>query len=85
MNTLAHDDKTAPAAGAFSAPSGARPTGGIHRGIWIGGALMGVTIVALATALVVKGHGGDSAPAPTPLASVATVPGTTASTCPTSW
>jgi len=39
---------------------------GIHRGIWIGGGLMALTIIALATTLVVRGNSAtDSA---TPLA-----------------
>ena len=32
------------------------PAGGIHRGVWIGGGLMALTIIALATTLVVKNH-----------------------------
>ncbi len=31
-------------------------TGGIHRGVWIGGGLMALTIIALATTLVVKNN-----------------------------
>jgi outer membrane lipoprotein SlyB len=41
---------------------------GLPRAIWVGGALMGLTIVALATALVVKSHDGASPAAATPLA-----------------
>jgi outer membrane lipoprotein SlyB len=32
------------------------PASGIHRGVWIGGGLMALTIVALATTLVVKNN-----------------------------
>jgi outer membrane lipoprotein SlyB len=39
-------------------PSGAA---GLPRAIWIGGGLMGLTIIALATTLVVKGNGNDTA------------------------
>ncbi len=42
-------------------------TPGVHRGIWIGGGLMALTIVALATTLVVKSNHSD-APAADPLA-----------------
>ena len=51
---------------------------GIHRGVWIGGGLMGLTIVALATTLVVKNNDGvaDSASAaPAPLVSATTPSG----------
>lgn len=41
---------------------------GLPRAVWVGGALMGLTIVALATALVVKSHGSDDSGAATPLA-----------------
>jgi outer membrane lipoprotein SlyB len=43
---------------------------GLPRAVWVGGALMGLTIVALATALVVKSHGNDATGAngPAPLA-----------------
>jgi outer membrane lipoprotein SlyB len=41
---------------------------GLPRAVWVGGALMGLTIVALATALVVKSHGTDTSGAATPLA-----------------
>jgi outer membrane lipoprotein SlyB len=43
---------------------------GIHRGVWIGGGLMGLTIIALATTLVVKNN--DALPDPaTPMPLVA--------------
>jgi outer membrane lipoprotein SlyB len=35
---------------------------GVHRGIWIGGGLMALTIVALATTLVVKSNHSDTQP-----------------------
>ena len=44
--------------------------GGIHRGVWIGGGLMALTIVALATTLVVKNN--DSLPDPAAVPAVAT-------------
>lgn len=34
---------------------------GLPRAVWIGGGLMGLTIIALATTLVVKGNGNDTA------------------------
>ena len=34
--------------------------GGIHKGVWIGGGLMALTIIALATALVVKSNGSSN-------------------------
>jgi outer membrane lipoprotein SlyB len=37
-------------------------SGGIHRGVWIGGGLMALTIIALATTLVVKNNDAISAP-----------------------
>jgi len=40
-------------------------TGGIHRGVWIGGGLMALTIVALATTLVIKSNGDSAVPAAT--------------------
>ena len=55
-------------------------TNGIHRGVWIGGGLMALTIVALATTLVVKNNDGlsDSASAaPSPLVSTTVTPGAT--------
>jgi outer membrane lipoprotein SlyB len=53
---------------------------GIHRGVWIGGGLMGLTIIALATTLVVKNS--DSVPnganaATSPLVSTTVTPGAT--------
>jgi outer membrane lipoprotein SlyB len=42
---------------------------GIHRGVWIGGGLMAVTIIALATTLVVRSNGASpDAATPTTLA-----------------
>jgi outer membrane lipoprotein SlyB len=38
--------------------------GGISKGVWIGGGLMALTIVALATALVFKGNSGTETAAP---------------------
>jgi len=39
--------------------------GGIHRGIWVGGGLMALTIIALATTLVVRSNGAsDDSTAP---------------------
>ena len=35
---------------------------GIHRGVWIGGGLMALTIIALATTLVVKSNNNDALP-----------------------
>jgi outer membrane lipoprotein SlyB len=35
---------------------------GIHRGVWIGGGLMALTIIALATTLVVKNNNSDALP-----------------------
>ena len=46
---------------------------GIHRGVWIGGGLMGLTIIALATTLVVKNN--DALPDAAPLATTTTTPG----------
>ena len=46
---------------------------GIHRGVWIGGGLMALTIIALATTLVVKNN--DALPEATPLAATTTTPG----------
>jgi len=70
MNTMLHNSNsnTAPKSGFASA------AGGVHRGIWIGGGLMALTIVALATALVVKNTDSVTDNA-TPLA--ATMPATT--------
>ena len=49
------------------------PAAGIHRGVWIGGGLMALTIIALATTLVVKKN--DALPDP-----AAGVPATTVAT-----
>jgi len=35
---------------------------GVHRGVWIGGGLMALTIIALATTLVVKNNNSDALP-----------------------
>ena len=44
----------------------------VHRGVWIGGGLMALTIVALATALVMKsGNSGVETPAQEPVAQAA--------------
>ena len=43
---------------------------GIHRGVWIGGGLMGLAIIALATTLVVKNN--DALPDAAPLATTTT-------------
>ncbi|HEX7639133.1 MAG TPA: hypothetical protein VF457_12115, partial [Burkholderiaceae bacterium] len=51
----------------------------LPRGVWIGGALMGLTIVALATALVVRSHPSDGATAAGPVAT-ASAPDAGAST-----
>lgn len=50
---------------------------GVPRGIWIGGGLMALTIIALATTLVVKGNGDTTASADTaaPLVATTTTPG----------
>lgn len=51
---------------------------GVPRGIWIGGGLMAVTIIALATTLVVKGNGSSdtaAADTATPLVATTTTPG----------
>ena len=50
---------------------------GLPRGIWIGGGLMALTIIALATTLVVKGNNSDTAAADTaaPLVATTTTPG----------
>lgn len=71
MNTMTRTPTTPQTSmAASSLTAGGRPVAaGIHRGIWIGGGLMALTIVALATALVVKSNGPDSA---SPVASTAT-------------
>jgi len=49
---------------------------GLPRAIWIGGGLMALTIIALATTLVVKGGSNDSAAdTATPLVATTTTPG----------
>jgi outer membrane lipoprotein SlyB len=49
--------------------------GGIPRGVWIGGGLMALTIVALATALVIKsGNSGVETPAPLAATPAVTAP-----------
>jgi outer membrane lipoprotein SlyB len=61
------------------APSSLTTTGhpvagsGVHRGVWIGGGLMALTIVALATALVMKGGNSGAE-----TAQLATTPAVTA-------
>ncbi len=54
-------------------PQNTPSTGGIHRGVWIGGGLMALTIIALATTLVVKNN--DAVP---DQATTATAAGTSA-------
>ena len=54
--------------------------GGIHRGVWIGGGLMAVTIIALATRLGVKSNDAlpdPAAGAPTALAAAPATPAAT--------
>jgi outer membrane lipoprotein SlyB len=53
---------------------------GLPRAVWIGGGLMGLTIIALATTLVVKGNSNDTAAdaTVTPLVATTTTPGTPA-------
>ena len=50
---------------------------GLPRAVWIGGGLMGLTIIALATTLVVKGNNNDAAAdtTVTPLVATTTTPG----------
>ena len=50
---------------------------GIHRGVWIGGGLMALTVIALATTLVVKNNDAlsDSGGTPAPLAASTTTAG----------
>ena len=53
-------------------------TAGLPRAIWIGGGLMALTIIALATTLVVKGNNSDTAAtdnAVAPLVATTTTPG----------
>ena len=60
-------------------PNSTGSPAGIHRGVWIGGGLMGLTIIALATTLVVKNNDAlpDAAAGATPTTLVAanTTPG----------
>ena len=60
-------------------PNSTGSTAGIHRGVWIGGGLMGLTIIALATTLVVKNNDALPDPAagatPTTLVAANTTPG----------
>ena len=48
---------------------------GIHRGVWIGGGLMALTIIALATTLVVKNNDALPDTAATPLVASTATPG----------
>ena len=57
---------------------------GIHRGVWIGGGLMALTIIALATTLVVKNNDAPTDPATTAATSTTTAPLVAANTTPTS-
>ncbi len=57
---------------------------GIHRGVWIGGGLMALTIVALATTLVVKNNDALTDPATTAATSTSTAPLVAANTTPAS-
>lgn len=57
---------------------------GIHRGVWIGGGLMALTIIALATTLVVKNNDALTDPATTAATSTAAAPLVAANTTPTS-
>ena len=54
---------------------------GLPRAVWIGGGLMGLTIIALATTLVVKGNSNDTVAdaSVTPLVAITTTPGAPAS------
>ncbi len=57
---------------------------GIHRGVWIGGGLMALAIIALATTLVVKNNDALTDPATTAATSTAAAPLVAANTTPTS-
>ena len=77
MNTMLRNPGTsnqnALAPSNLTAGAGMRPqAGGIHKGIWIGGGLMALTIIALATALVVKGNGSGAETAAPVAATTAT-------------
>lgn len=79
MNTMIRNTSAPQTTSLAASPlvAGGRPAAaGIHRGIWIGGGLMALTIVALATALVVKSNGPDTAAPVAAMAPAAAVPGT---------
>jgi outer membrane lipoprotein SlyB len=64
-----------------TSPNDSRSTAsGIHRGVWIGGGLMALTIIALATTLVVKKNDALQDPAAgapiAPMVAANTTPGT---------
>ncbi len=66
-------------------PNSTRSTAsGIHRGVWIGGGLMALTIIALATTLVVKNNDALTDPATTAATSTTATPLVAANTTPTS-
>ncbi|MET0384197.1 MAG: hypothetical protein ABW032_12315, partial [Burkholderiaceae bacterium] len=69
METSTINDTSARANAPASTPAGAAGRStyrrGVHRGIWIGGGLMALTIIALATTLVVRGKGSDDGVAAT--------------------
>ena len=79
MNTMLRSSNAATqsALAPSSLNNGGRPPagGGVHKGVWIGGGLMALTIVALATALVLKSNGSGSETV-APLAATATPPAT---------
>ena len=56
---------------------------GIHRGVWIGGGLMALTIIALATTLVVKNNDALTDPSTTAATSTTAAPLVAANTTPT--
>jgi outer membrane lipoprotein SlyB len=67
-----------------TSPNDSRSTAsGIHRGVWIGGGLMALTIIALATTLVVKKNDALQDPAAgapiAPMVAANTTPGTATS------
>jgi len=53
------------------------PAAGLHRGVWIGGGLMALTIIALATTLVVKKNDAPLADPATATAAATMAPATT--------
>ena len=55
---------------------------GIHRGVWIGGGLMALTIIALATTLVVKNNDALTDPATTAATSTTAAPLVASNTTP---